>query len=155
MSSAAEPTEQTYTYTHIRRYFMDWLLEAETKLPPFFGRHFQMHFLEWKCMNFTYDFTENCSSYANYQYSSIGSDNVLAPDRRQAIIWTNASPTRWRIYAALRGTELKITWWRHIMETFSALLVICVGIHQSTVNSLHKAKASDAELWCFLWSSPE
>ena len=26
--------------------------EAETKWPPFFRRHFQMHFLEWKCINF-------------------------------------------------------------------------------------------------------
>ena len=27
-------------------------IEAETKWPPFSRRHFQMHFLEWKCMNF-------------------------------------------------------------------------------------------------------
>ena len=26
------------------------LTEAETKRSPFSGRHFQMHFLEWKCM---------------------------------------------------------------------------------------------------------
>ena len=26
---------------------------------------------------------------SNQQYSSIGSDDGLAPDRRQAIIWTN------------------------------------------------------------------
>ena len=40
-------------------------------------------------------------------------------------------------------------WWRHQMETFSALLAICVG-NPST-------KASDMELWnwCFLWSLPE
>ena len=38
-------------------------------------------------------------------------------------------------------------WWRHQRETFSVLLVICVG------NS--RTKASDAELWCFLWSAPE
>ena len=35
------------------------------------------------------------------------------------------------------------TWWRHQMETFSALLAICVrGIHRSLVNSLHKGQ------WC-------
>ena len=28
-------------------------------------------------------------------------DNGLAPIRRQAIIWTNADPIHWRIYAAL------------------------------------------------------
>ena len=35
---------------------------------------------------------------------SIGSDNGLAPIRRQAIIWINAyDPAHWRIYAALKG----------------------------------------------------
>ena len=29
-------------------------------------------------------------------------------------------------------------WWRHQMETFSALLAICAGIHRSPVNSPHK-----------------
>ena len=38
-------------------------------------------------------------------------------------------------------------WWRHQMEAFSALLVLCEGIPLT--------KASDAELWCFLWSVPE
>ena len=33
--------------------------------------------------------------------------------------------------------------WRHQMETFSALLAICAH-----------TKASDAELWCLLWSAP-
>ena len=28
-------------------------------------------------------------------------DNVLAPNRLQAIIWTNADPIYWRIFAAL------------------------------------------------------
>ena len=32
---------------------------------------------------------------------SIGLDNGLAPNRRQAIIWTNAGLIYWRIYAAL------------------------------------------------------
>ena len=39
------------------------------------------------------------------------------------------------------------------METFSALLTLCVWIHWWTVNSPHKA--SDAEFWCFLWSALE
>ena len=30
-----------------------------------------------------------CSYVPNEQYSTIGSDNGLAPNRRQAIIWTN------------------------------------------------------------------
>ena len=28
-------------------------------------------------------------------------DNGLAPNRRKAIIWTNADPVHWRIYSAL------------------------------------------------------
>ena len=35
--------------------------------------------------------------------SSIGSGNGLAPNRRQAITWTNDSQVLWRIYAALGG----------------------------------------------------
>ena len=31
-------------------------------------------------------------------------------------------------------------WWRHQMETFAALLVICVVNHRSAVNSPHKAQ---------------
>ena len=114
-------------------------------------------------------------------------DNGLAPNRRQAIIWTNTDPIHWRIYVALVGgwvnllhfvhltyplkseiiettpmwyhsddannndnkdnneydndnkhkhnhnnhklphLELLETWWRHQMETFSALLAICAG----------------------------
>ena len=32
------------------------LIEVETYLPPFLRRHFRMHFLEWKCINFAYNF---------------------------------------------------------------------------------------------------
>ena len=37
-----------------------WHIEAETKRPPFSRRHLQMHFHEWKCMNFDSNFTEVC-----------------------------------------------------------------------------------------------
>ena len=36
-------------------------IEAETKWPPFGSRHFKIHFLEWKCVNFDWDFTYVCS----------------------------------------------------------------------------------------------
>ena len=39
---------------------------------------------------------------------SIGLDKGLAPNRRQAIILTNADPIHWRIYAALVGDEIII-----------------------------------------------
>ena len=37
-----------------------------------------------------------------------------------------------------------MSWWRHQMETFSALLAICAGIHRSPVNSPHKCQWSGA-----------
>ena len=57
--------------------------------PPFRRQHFQAHFLERKCQNFDYNFTEVCSYESNWQYSSIVWDNGLVPTRRQAIIWSN------------------------------------------------------------------
>ena len=41
-------------------------------------------------------------------------------------------------------------WWRHQMETFSTLLVLCDGHRQIPLT-----KASDAEFRCYLWSVPE
>ena len=37
---------------------------------------------------------------------SIGLVNGFVPNKRQAIIWTNADPIHWRIYAALGGDGL-------------------------------------------------
>ena len=41
-----------------------------------------------------------------WQQPSIGLVNGLMPNRRQAVIWTNADPVHWRLYAALEGDEL-------------------------------------------------
>ena len=65
-----------------------------------------MHSLEWKCLYLYQNFTEVCSLGSNWQWSSIGLDNGLVPNRRQAIIWTNADQIDWRIYVALGGDEL-------------------------------------------------
>ena len=43
---------------------------------------------------------------SNWQKVIIGSSNGLAPNRRQAITWTNDGPVHWRIYAVLGGDEL-------------------------------------------------
>ena len=47
------------------------------------------------------------------------------------------------------------TWWRLRMETFSALLTICEGNHRPPGPWIPLTKASDAELWCLLWSAPK
>ena len=46
-------------------------------------------------LNFKWYFIEMCSLWSNSQYVIIGSDNGLAPDRRQAIIWTNDGLVYW------------------------------------------------------------
>ena len=61
-----------------------------------------------KMYDFRLRFTEFCFQGFNLQYSSIGSDNGLPPNRRQAIMWTNADPIHWHIYAALGGDELSL-----------------------------------------------
>ena len=44
------------------------------------------------------------------------------------------------------GIKGNIVYWRHDMETLSALLVICAG------NQLALRKVSDVEWWCFFVS---
>ena len=65
----------------------DWLLN--TLRPGQNGCHFADIF---NCIflneKFKYDLTEICSLGSNSQYGSIGSDNGLALNRRQAIIWS-------------------------------------------------------------------
>ena len=70
--------------------------------------HFQLHFLEWNCLNLDFfkKITEIYSYGANLQYSSIDLDNGLVSIRRQAIIWTNDGQVCWRIYASLGLNEL-------------------------------------------------
>ena len=50
-----------------------------TKWPPFCWRNIEMHFCELNVLYF-------------------GLDSGLVPNRRQAIIWTNADPIHWSIY---------------------------------------------------------
>ena len=45
--------------------------------------HFQIHFLQWKYLNYDNDFTE----FVPKGYYSIGSDNCWSPNSRKAIIW--------------------------------------------------------------------
>ena len=78
----------------------------KTKWLQFRRRYIQMHFREWKVLYFDQNFTEVCSSRSNWQYISLGLGNGLVPNRRQAIIWTNADQIHWPIYAALGGDEL-------------------------------------------------
>ena len=52
-----------------------------------------------------------------------------------------------------------VSWWRHQMETFSALLAICAGNHRSPVNSTHKGQWRGALMfslicaWINVWEN--
>ena len=48
--------------------------------------------------------------------------------------------------------RLHFAWWRHQMETFSALLAICVGIHRSPVKSPHKGRWRGALMFSFIYA---
>ena len=65
--------------------------EAETKSLTF-CRHLQIHFLEWKLLHVTSNFTEICSWGFNWQSFSIDLSDGLEPVKWQAITWTNSYP---------------------------------------------------------------
>ena len=50
--------------------------------------------------------------------------------------------------------EVKFSWWRHQIETFSVLLDLSDG-NSPVTSGFPLTKARDTELWCFLWSAPE
>ena len=84
------------------------------KWPPFCRRYFQMQFCNETFLvliKISLNFVSKGPVDKKY---SIGLDNGLAPNRRQDIIWTNADPIHWRIYAALGGDELTL-WGRDKM----------------------------------------
>ena len=59
-----------------------------------------------KIFEFQFNYYWSVSVRSSWQYASIGLDNGLAPNRRQAIIWANADPIDLHIYAALGGDGL-------------------------------------------------
>ena len=91
-------------------YFIQVLVHLPLeKWPPFRRRYLPMHFRKWKYFYLEKNVTEFHSRGLNWQLPITASDNGLAPNRRQAIIWTNADPNNWRIYAVLGGDELIFT----------------------------------------------
>ena len=73
-----------------------------TKWLQFRSRHIQYMVMHEKFLFcFKLNLIEVCSKGSNWQLFWMGSDNGLVPNRRQAIIWTNADSVHWRIYTAL------------------------------------------------------
>ena len=57
----------------------------------------------------------------------------------------------WRTRSYLSYMTTVRPWWRHQLETFPRYWPFVRGIHRW----IPLTKASDAEVWCFLWSAPE
>ena len=83
---------------------------AVLTIPPWTnGRYFADDIFRCIFMNEAFSFWLKChwNLFLRVKLTiTIGLDNGLAPNRRQAIIWTNADPIPWRIYATLRGDDL-------------------------------------------------
>ena len=63
--------------------------------------------IEWKILDFNFNFTEVCHYEYINRYANIDWVNGLAPIRQQSIIWTNCGLACWHIYASLALNELK------------------------------------------------
>ena len=98
---------------------------------------FSNAFLWWKCMNFDYNFTEVCSQGSSLQYSIIGLDNGLAPNRRQAIIWTNDGLCFCHIYASLGLNELKF----HRLPRCKKVTYACTSLCTHFIDSMWPSDA--------------
>ena len=57
-----------------------------------FSVAYQIDFLQWELLYVDSKSTEICSLGCNWQDVSVGSDNGWAPNKGQAIIWSNDDP---------------------------------------------------------------
>ena len=117
-----EPMMTQFIDVHASTCLNDLIGILNTLRPRQNGRHFtdkhQMHFLEWKCLNFHWYFTEIYSLESNWQDISTGPDNGLMPNRWQAIIWTNGGLVYWHIYGSFGVIELNTS---SAVETYNKI----------------------------------
>ena len=76
------------------------------KMATIFRTTFSNAFSWMKIISFYLNSVEIWIQGSNYHYIIIGSDDGLAPIRRQAIIWTNGDLIYWRTYASLGSLVL-------------------------------------------------
>ena len=81
-----------------------------------------------KMFKFRLTFTEVCSQGSNGQYSSIGSDNGLAPNRRQAIIWTSDGLGCRRIYVSFGLNESSHPWLGFMLSVLFKSVAVVVAV---------------------------
>ena len=97
-----------------------YLISPWTKWPPFRRRYFNCIFVNEKFCILIKISLNYVSMSPIDNNPAFCLDNGLAPNSRQAIIWTNAGPIHWRIYAALGGDELRAQYsqYRHDIISF-------------------------------------
>ena len=62
------------------------------------------------------------------------------------------APTEGTVYCVSLSDVLVVSWWRHQMETFSALLALCAGNSPVPVNSPHKGQWRGALMFSFIYA---
>ena len=72
----------------------------------------------------------------------------LAPNRRQTIIWTNADPVHWHIYAALGEDELTVGWRISLVINISKYLP-----RLSSIAGRHRHHVCTCVRWYIWWLS--
>ena len=95
----------------LNKIFIPWMhtkhIEVNTKWPPFHRRHFHTHFPELHLLHSYSNFTEIYSHGSSYQCASIGSDDGLAPSRRQANVLMSVDPV-YHVYCRIYTTHISV-----------------------------------------------
>ena len=132
----------------------------------FFGFFFHFHYIhlyqpKWlritlPCRMMTIAYTNyNCQPlFLLYSKHPLVVRRVHMPRVESVVLALNRTSSPQAGHIFMNRISIECAWWRHQMETFSALLVICAGKFTGPRWIPH-TKASDAELWCFLWSESE
>ena len=77
-----------------------------------------------------------------------GSGNGLVPSGNKPL--HEPMLTEYKLQRHCIRPDTQVSWWRHQMETFSALLAPLRGIHRSPLNSPHDCQWRWALMFCFI-----
>ena len=135
-------TWHTFTATHWRLNIMAEILATFSKL------------LESKSMYCDSNNTDVYALRSNWQYNTIVSGNGVASTRQQVITPIRVERFHWCICALTLYNGCDYTFLCNMMTSSNGNIfrVICEFTGHWWIPS---QKASDSELWCFLWSAPE
>ena len=122
--------------------------------------HFHSRKYKWKCVQKWRHFVLG-RWVKNTTYVSMDSNISLAASRRHYVIRTNVDSIHQHLHTASGQSELVYQpayKWLMMMTSSNGNIVRVTG-HLCGEFTGHRwiprTKASDAELWCFLWSAPE